>query len=88
LMNIINSAVIVESSNELKKKSLPNYFFENEGFGDGGSTDVPLKTLKEIEDEHIRRILDYTGGNKTRAAQILGISRISLISKTKKRTED
>jgi DNA-binding protein Fis len=47
-----------------------------------------LKTLKEIEDEHIRRILDYTGGNKTRAAQILGISRISLISKTKKRTED
>jgi len=88
LMNIINSAVIVESSNELKKKSLPSYFLENDGFGEGGLTDVPLKTLQEIEDEHIRRVLEYTGGNKTRAAQILGISRISLISKTKKKTDN
>ncbi len=84
LMNIINSAVIVESSNELKKKSLPSYFLENAGFGDNGPMDTPLKTLEEIENDHIRRVLDYTGGNKTKAAQILGISRISLISRSKK----
>ncbi len=84
LMNIINSAVIVESTNELKKKSLPSYFLENEGFGESWATDTPLKTLEEVENEHIKRVLHYTGGNKTKAAQILGISRISLISKTKK----
>ncbi len=84
LMNIVNSAVIVESSNELKKKSLPSYFLENLGFGDSGPPDTPLKTLQEVENEHIKRVLAYTGGNKTKAAQILGISRISLISKAKK----
>ena len=87
LMNIINSAVIVESTNELKKKSLPSYFLESEGFGENGISDVPLKTLQEVEDEHIRRVLDYTGGNKTKAAQILGISRISLITRTKRKKE-
>jgi DNA-binding protein Fis len=28
--------------------------------------------------------LNYTGGNKTKASQILGISRVNLISKAKK----
>lgn len=77
LMNIINSAVIIESTNELKRKSLPSYFLENVGF-------TELKSLEEVEHEHIRRVLDCTGGNKTRAAQILGISRISLIARSKK----
>lgn len=84
LMNIINSAVIVESAHELKKKSLPSYFLENAGFGDYGPTDASLKTLEEIENDHIRAVLNYTKGNKTRAAQILGISRISLIARSKK----
>jgi DNA-binding NtrC family response regulator len=84
LMNIINSAVIIESTNELKKKSLPSYFLENAGFSDNELTDTPLKTLEEVENNHIRAVLNYTGGNKTRAAQILGISRIGLIAKTKK----
>lgn len=84
LMNIINSAVIIESTNELKKKSLPSYFLENAGFSDNELTDVPLKTLEKVENDHIRAVLSHTGGNKTRAAQILGISRIGLIAKTKK----
>lgn len=84
LMNIINSAVIVESTNELKKKSLPSYFLENIGFGDNETGEIDLKTLEEVENEHIRRVLKYTSGNKTKAAQILGISRISLISRIKK----
>ncbi len=84
LMNIINSAVIVESTNELKKKSLPSYFLENAGSGDNETGEVHLRTLEDVENDHIRRVLKYTGGNKTRAAQILGISRISLIAKIKK----
>jgi DNA-binding NtrC family response regulator len=84
LMNIINSAVIVESTHELKKKSLPSYFLENTGAGDYGPADTSLGTLEEVENDHIRAVLNYTKGNKTKAAKILGISRISLISRSKK----
>lgn len=85
LMNIINSGVIIETSSELKKKSLPNYFLENTThIIDDGFTDLRLKSLEDVEREHIKKIIGFTGGNKTKAAQILGISRISLLSKVKK----
>ncbi|OPY76954.1 MAG: Transcriptional regulatory protein ZraR [Syntrophorhabdus sp. PtaU1.Bin153] len=85
LMNIINSAVIIESTIELRKKSLPNYFLENTvNLSDMGLIDIPLKTIEDVEKDHIKKILGYTRGNKTRAAQILGISRVSLLSKVKK----
>lgn len=85
LMNIINSGVIIETTNELKKKSLPNYFLENTThIVDDGLSDLRLKSLEDVEREHIKKILSFTGGNKTKAAQILGISRISLLSKVKK----
>jgi len=47
---------------------------------------VPLtarKTLAKLEAEHIQRVLEYTGGNRTAAAQILGISRVGLLAKMK-----
>lgn len=88
LMNIINSAVIVESTNELRKKSLPSYFLEHGGPGDNGLADLSLKTLEEVENEHIRKVLNHTDGNKTRAAQILGISRVSLMARLKKQKTD
>ncbi|MBN2562846.1 MAG: sigma-54-dependent Fis family transcriptional regulator [Phycisphaerae bacterium] len=36
------------------------------------------KTLAEVEADHIRNVLANTGGNRTRAAQILGIDRKTL----------
>lgn len=84
LMNVINSAVIVESANEIRKKSLPNYFLESAANLDEGLTDVPLKTIADVEKDHIAKILDYTDGNKSKAARVLGISRVNLLSKIKK----
>ena len=84
LMNIINSAVIIESTAELRKKSLPNYFLENTVVGDNNMGDVSLKSLEDVENDHIRKVLAYTGGNRTKASQVLGISRISLLSKIRK----
>jgi len=83
LMNIVNSAVIVESGGELRRKSLPQYFLESGSFNEPALEDLPLKSLKDIEKEHIRRVLKLTNGNRTKAAKILEISRISLISKIK-----
>ena len=36
------------------------------------------ESLEENEKRHILRVLDYADGNRTRAAQILGINRVSL----------
>jgi len=42
------------------------------------------RTLEEVEFEHINNVLGATGGNKTRAAEILGIDRKTLREKLKK----
>jgi len=84
LMNIINSAVIIESSNELKKDSLPHYFLENLKSTNHVNSEYAHKTLQEIEKEHIKKVLALNEWNKSRASKVLGISRVSLISKVKK----
>ncbi|MBX7219588.1 MAG: sigma-54 dependent transcriptional regulator [Blastocatellia bacterium] len=42
------------------------------------------KTLDEVEREHIRETLAFAGGNKVRAAEMLGIGRWSLYRKAKR----
>ncbi|MCJ2163515.1 MULTISPECIES: sigma-54 dependent transcriptional regulator [unclassified Pseudodesulfovibrio] len=44
----------------------------------------PLQTLEEVERRHIEKVLRATGGNKTQAAIILGIDRVSLWRKLKR----
>ena len=84
LMNIINGAVIIESTSEIKKKCLPGYVLESTAPVERRVADGPFKTMEEMEKEYIRKILDAMGGNKTRTTRILGISRIGLLSKIKK----
>jgi DNA-binding NtrC family response regulator len=43
-----------------------------------------LRTLDQVEAEHIQRVLDYTGGHKGRTTEILGISRPALDRKIAK----
>jgi len=84
LENIINNMVSVETSDKLTRSSLPSYF--SEAFKDykGLSPSLEEKTLQELEREYIGKILEKTGGNRSRAAKILGISRVNLISKIKR----
>jgi DNA-binding NtrC family response regulator len=49
----------------------------------GGATADEMKSLEEIERDHIMATLDALKGNKSRAAKVLGISRTTLISKVK-----
>lgn len=84
LMNIINSAIIVEPGCELRKKSLPHYFLEKTHISGDTINGIVPKSLQEVEKEHIKKVLKYTNNNKTNAAKILGISRVNLIAKIKK----
>jgi transcriptional regulator with PAS, ATPase and Fis domain len=84
LMNIINSAIIIENGPELNKKSFPHYFLENPGAQDATANGQPMLPLSEIETEQIKKVLAHTKGNKSQAAKILGISRVNLLAKIKK----
>jgi len=84
LMNIINSAIIIETGPELLKKSLPHYFLENSSAKDASLSTHSLQPLSEIEKEQIKKVLSHTQGNKSQAAKILGISRVNLLAKIKK----
>ncbi len=84
LMNIINSAIIVESTNELTKKSLPNYFLEYDHSAETYIEEEVPQSLSNIEKIHIQKVLEFTHNNKTKTAEILGISRVNLLAKIKK----
>jgi DNA-binding protein Fis len=68
-----------------EKKSLPSYFLENtsNGYGDYDNSIVP-QSLSEVEKVHIKKVLQYTNNNRSKASEILGISRVNLLSKIKK----
>ncbi|HYO99182.1 MAG TPA: sigma-54 dependent transcriptional regulator [Pyrinomonadaceae bacterium] len=51
------------------------------------ASDAPTRTLDELERQHILRVLEETGGNRERAAIILGISARTLYRKLREYEE-
>jgi len=85
LKNIIAEAAVVETGCALTRRSLPRYLLD--AVSKSAVPPIPAgekKSLAEIEAEHIRRILELTGGNRTASAQILGVSRVGLLAKMKR----
>jgi DNA-binding NtrC family response regulator len=82
LENIVERAVTLAQGPVLEARDLPEDLrviqFRAIRSSSGG-----LPTLEETEREYIRWVLSQTGGNKTRAAEILGIDRVSLWRKIK-----
>jgi DNA-binding NtrC family response regulator len=55
-----------------------------EALADMGSRERPVETLADAAEDQIRKILTATGGNKSKAAQLLGIERKTLYRKLEK----
>jgi DNA-binding NtrC family response regulator len=79
LENIIDRAVILSSGNRITPTALPPEISEAGLQADG------IPTLEEVERDHIERVLNRVGGNRTQAAKILGVDRSSLWRKLKDR---
>ncbi len=79
LENVIERAVLVTPVNFIRAQDLPTYIKEST------KKDSPASlTLNDLEKNHIQSVLTTTGGNKTKAASILGISRRALLRKINK----
>jgi DNA-binding NtrC family response regulator len=75
LKNVIERAVILADNSELKLKHLP-LEMQQSSFDSSSSLD-----LANVERLHIQKVLHYTKGNKTRAAELLGIGLTTLYRK-------
>ena len=78
LRNTLERAVIYSSASEVALEDLPAHVREAAG------ASAKKMSLEELERMYIAEILDYTRGKKTKAAQILGISRKTLLEKRKR----
>jgi DNA-binding NtrC family response regulator len=79
LENVIQSLVVMTDSEVIDVPDLPE-LMRYAGIRENGIQ----RTLMEVEAAHIRNVLASVGGNKTKAAQILGIDRKTLREKMKR----
>lgn len=79
LENVIEEAAILTTESFIRLQDLPAYIRESK------DEESPfMMTLDEIEKRHIQAVLRQCDNNRTRAAEVLGISRRSLIRKIEK----
>ncbi|QER41622.1 sigma-54-dependent Fis family transcriptional regulator [Thermodesulfobacterium sp. TA1] len=90
LKNMIERAVLICEKDVIEVKHLIDPFSQNEkremslGMNfDNKSSDLVVKPLEELEREAIMKALEVAKGNKTRAAELLGITVRTLRNKLK-----
>ena len=79
LENLLEGAATLSRGGVIRVEDLqwlPNRSMDPLGIDSPGGGDAP--NLRLLEERHIRRVLKMAGGNKTRAARLLGISRRTL----------
>src|SRR5207253_6241919 len=96
LRNVIERAMILEDADEITTKYLPRGLASEsragfEGRGGMRPDHIPLPpagvSLEEVEMSLVRQALDRSGGNQTKAAELLDISRDQLRYRLKKLEE-
>ncbi len=84
LRNTLERIVLLEDIQVIEPEHFPQKIRESSGLSRArGLMSKRIQPLSEVEREHIFRVLDETEGNRTRASEILGITRQTLINKLK-----
>ncbi len=81
LENVVERAVALAETDLIGPDDLPRVMQERKGHDLLSSAVAQGFTLDQLEREFIERVLDLEGGNKTRAAQRLGLDRKTLYRK-------
>jgi transcriptional regulator with PAS, ATPase and Fis domain len=82
LRHIIERAVILTDTTTIEMIHLPDRF-KKKNQSVPGTNEGPFETLSELEKKHILKAVELTRGNRSKAAEILGISRAALWRKLK-----
>ncbi|MBF0564214.1 MAG: sigma-54-dependent Fis family transcriptional regulator [Nitrospirae bacterium] len=92
LENIVERALILEQSSLITTESLPQKLAKSSAAScaasesaSGAASDQvhvgkigEIKTIDELNKQYVLKVLDVLGGNRSKAAEVLGISRTSL----------
>lgn len=91
LRNVMERATILSAGGTILLDHLPPEISRHPVQAPGAmNLETPLRNIKslaEVETDHIRAVLSHCQGNKTRAAELLGISRLTLRSKLRDRDD-
>ena len=79
LKSVINKILILSDALEIGARDLPTHFLSS-----GNMPSARPKSLEELEKAHIISVLEETGGNQSKAADILEINRKTLYKKIHK----
>lgn len=89
LRNVMERAAILAAGQTVTSKHLPREIVgalqapAAPQSATTADTAAPIRLLSVIEEEYIRHVLQQCAGNKTQAAELLGISRLTLRNKLK-----
>ncbi len=78
LENIIERATLFEVSSEITPDSLPSALTTPPSVSDTEPFSKDIKSLEQLSKKHIIKVLETTGGNKTKASKLLGVNRSTL----------
>lgn len=83
LRNVMERALILSGGTPVAPQHLPRELVATTGRREAtpDADGLAEQPLAEIEKRHIRRVLEHCRGNKTRAAKLLGITRLTLRTK-------
>jgi DNA-binding NtrC family response regulator len=83
LQNVVERALVLAQGTRVEAEDLPDEIRNSSAaFGAAGAA-PPSRALADVERDHILGVLESVGGNRTRAAAILGIGSATLFRKLK-----
>ncbi len=81
LKNVIERSVILMENGDWKMENLPLNFQNQSNNNWNEQKELSAFSMAAAEQLHIRKILNYTNGNKTKTAELLGIALTTLYRK-------
>ncbi|MEM7164880.1 MAG: sigma 54-interacting transcriptional regulator [Planctomycetota bacterium] len=81
LRNAIESCVVMAPGTKIDLPDLPANLGPGSQGGGGATTTWKPCSIQDLERDHIERVLDHVGWNKSKAAEVLGIERSTLYSR-------